>query len=222
MSYTIKIKNDSGSTQNWAGKEFAIAEEYTVPTDSNRTKYQNNEALLTAIGNNDAVVGDGSDYFTDINQGINWLKGYTDNPADTDGVPLSRTRAFANADNMRFRGTGVAATCTKTATTNVDYKLTENRFINGLEFIVKNHVFGDSAKFQVVDVDNLLGYGAGLVLDEFGTDWYIADDTQRQGPYILPYPALVNSGFYLRIVYNSVGTSTDVSLQVNYFLHKKT
>ena len=140
---------------------------------------------------------------------------------DSEGVPMQRARAFASADNMRFRGTGVSATCTKTTTTNVDYQITENRYINGLEFIVKDHVHGDSAHFQVVDVDNLLGYGAGTILDQFGTSWYLAEDVSRQGPYILPYPALINAGFYLRVAYTSVGTVNNVDLKINYFLHKK-
>ena len=93
MPYTIKIKNDSGSIQTWAGKEFAIAEEYTVPNDGNRVKYQNHEGLLTAIGNGDALVGDGSEYFTDINKAINWLKGITENPGI---VPLEIQRGVVS------------------------------------------------------------------------------------------------------------------------------
>lgn len=71
----IKIKNDSGSIVIWVGKEFTIGEEYTVPTDGNITKWQNNSVLLTAIANNDALVSNGVEYFSDINQSINWLKG---------------------------------------------------------------------------------------------------------------------------------------------------
>jgi hypothetical protein len=141
---------------------------------------------------------------------------------DSEGAILSRPRAFASADNMRFRGTGTQGTATKTTSSNIDLKVTETKFVNGLEMVAKNHVFGDSAHFQVVDVDNILGAGAGLVLDQFGTNWYLAEDVQRQGPYILPYPAQVLAGLYLRIVYNSVGTTDDVELKVNYFLHKKT
>lgn len=140
---------------------------------------------------------------------------------DTNGVPLTRYRAFANADNLKFRGTGQSGVATKNTTTNFDYKLTENRFVNGIEFVLNNQVFGDTAKFQVVDVDNILGYGAGLVLDEFGTNWNFASDTQRQGPYIIPYPALVNSGLYIRVIYNSVGTINNVDVRFNLFLHKK-
>lgn len=141
---------------------------------------------------------------------------------DPDGAVIARQRAFASADNMRFRGQGVSGTASKTATTSIDSLISETRFINGLEFIVRNQAFGDSAHFQVVDVDNILGYGAGVVLDQFGTSWFIASDCERQGPYILPYPAQVLGGLYLRIAYTSVGTVSDVDVKINYFLHKKT
>lgn len=90
MAYTIQIKNDSGSVQTWAGKEFSVGEEYTVPTDTNRIKYQTNSGLLTAIGDGAALVGDGTEYFSDVNQAIDWLKGHDTRPTDIDNVPYSR------------------------------------------------------------------------------------------------------------------------------------
>ena len=143
-------------------------------------------------------------------------------PKDSDGVPLARQRAFANDDGFRFRGKGISGTATKNATTNLDYKVTEARSINNVKLIYKNHVFGDTVKFQIVDVDNIYGYGAGLVLDEFGLDWNLEEDRQGQGQEMLPYRASIVTNLWIRIVYISVGTENDVSLRVNLYLHKKT
>lgn len=88
----VKIKNDSGSIVIWAGKEFAIDEEYVIPTDGNRVKWQNNSTLLIAIAASDALIGDGTSYLSDVNESLEWLKGNVVIPADTDGVPLSRTK----------------------------------------------------------------------------------------------------------------------------------
>lgn len=129
---------------------------------------------------------------------------------------------FSDSDGFRFRGKGISGTATKTASTNIDHKITEERYINGINVILKDQSFGDSLKFQIVDVDNIVGYGAGVVLDEFGTDWYVSDDTQTQGQIILPYPAKVISGLWIRIIYKSIGTTNDVSVLCNLFLHKKT
>lgn len=141
--------------------------------------------------------------------------------SDADGIELSRLRAFANSDGFRFRGKGISGTATKNTTSNIDYKLTEERYINGCNLILKNHAFGDSVKFQVIDIDNVIGYGNNVVLDEFGTDWYIAEDAQNQGVILLPYPAKILANLYIRIVYNSVGILLNVSVKCNLFLHKK-
>jgi hypothetical protein len=140
---------------------------------------------------------------------------------DSSGNAYTYLAPFASTANFRFRGYGMSGTATKNTTTNIDYKLLEQRYLNGCMLIIKNQVFGDKVKFQVVDVDNILGLGANTVLDEFGTDWYVSEDSQDQGMITIPYPAKIVAGLYIRIVYNSVGTENDVQLKCNLFLHKK-
>lgn len=141
---------------------------------------------------------------------------------DSSGNVYSYLAPFASSGNFRFRGKGISGTATKNTTSNIDYKLTEERYINGVDLFVKDSVWGDSVKFQVIDIDNILGYGANTVLDEFGTDWYIDPSICKQGQILLPYPAKIVTNLYIRIVYISVGTDVDVSLKANLFLHKKT
>ena len=140
--------------------------------------------------------------------------------SDAGGSTIVRTHAFNNTDDLKFRGTGVSGTATKNATSNIDYVMPENRFINGVDLLIKDHVWGDKIDFQVVDVDNILGYGAGVVLDEFGKDWYVDPDKCGQGQIRVEYPALVYAGLYIRIKYHSVGTVDDVLVKCNMFLHK--
>lgn len=150
-------------------------------------------------------------------------KGQANKPAlkrDTRGYSILRQAAFTDTEGMRFRGTGITGTATAGATTNIDYALPEDRYINGMEMFLTNHVDGDNITFQVVDVNNILGLGAGAVLDEFATNWYVAADESRQGHYLLSYPALLYQGLYVRIRYTSVG-GTNVTVRANLFLHKK-
>lgn len=126
-----------------------------------------------------------------------------------------------DADKVKFRGKGISFTATAGTTTSYDYKLIQSRLIDGTSLILKDHANGDSVKFQVVDVDNILGYGAGLVLDEFATDWYVASDRQSQGETRLPYSAEVVAGLYIRLVYTSTG-ATDVAVKCNLFAHAYT
>lgn len=138
---------------------------------------------------------------------------------DVNGNFIIRTGAFSSTEGMKFRGTGISTTVPNGTTHNFDYQLTENRFINGIHLILKNHVFGDTVSFQVVDKDGIMA-PAGTVLDEFGKDWNVSDETQSQGEVSVSYPALIITGLYIRIVYKSTG-ATDVLMRVNLFLHKK-
>lgn len=124
-----------------------------------------------------------------------------------------------NADKVKFRAKGLNFTATAGVDTSYDYKFTEARLIDGTQIILNNHVFGDSVSFKVVDVDNILGYGAGLVLDIFGENWYVASDKQDQGHIRVTYSAEVLAGLYLRVIYHSTG-STDVGVRCNMFAHK--
>lgn len=170
--------------------------------------------MWTRLRSDDSSNSDTSDFETNYKDSANEQMG------DSDGIQLTRSRAFSNSDGFRFRGKGITGTATKNDSSNIDYKLTEERYINGVNLILKDHVWGDSVKFQVVDKDGVY-YPAGTVLDEFGTDWYVDPAICAQGQIIIPYPAKVIANLYLRIVYSSVGTVNNVSLKANLFLHKK-
>lgn len=122
-----------------------------------------------------------------------------------------------SADKVKFRGVGVAFTASPGTTTTNDYKLTSARLIDGIQFLAKDHIFGDSVSVSVVDVDNVIGYGPGVVLDTFATGWFLSE-SQDQGQIRLPYSAEVISGLYLRVVYVSVGASS-VQVKYNLFAH---
>lgn len=130
-----------------------------------------------------------------------------------------RKVADADADKCHFKGFGISGTATAGTTTNIDYKLTEERLVYGGQAILKNHTFGDTLKFQVVDVDNILGYGAGAVLGEYMNSWYLAEDTQVQPTVMVDFPTKIMANLYFRIAYNSVG-ATNVSVCVNIFCFK--
>lgn len=129
-------------------------------------------------------------------------------------------KPFADAIGFRARLTGITGIATSGQVTNIDYKFTEPRFINGGKLILKNHVMGDSLKFQIVDKDNVFGYGSGIVLDEFVSNWNVAEDKQDQGDYLVSYLARVPTNIYLRLAYTSTG-ETDVAVALNLYLHKK-
>jgi hypothetical protein len=129
--------------------------------------------------------------------------------------------AFAYNGQYEVKATGYSGTATLGTTTNVDFAIgAEDRYINGISLFLKDHVWGDTLNLSVVDVDNIYGYGAGLVLKTFGINWNVNDQTQSQGSTIFNYVARIPAGIYIRIVYTSTGT-TDVKIRLNCLMHKK-
>ena len=127
---------------------------------------------------------------------------------------------LVNTDLFKLNAVGFSGVGTNGTTSNIDYKFSAIRYIRGLELILENHVPGDKVCLQIVDVDNLLGAGAGYVITEFADNWNIASDKQSQGLIMQPFRAKIPAGFYLRIEYHSTG-STDVNVRFNMVLDQK-
>jgi hypothetical protein len=70
----IYIKNLTDSAKDWGtGRTFDANEEYQVP-ENKVSLYAENSTFL-AILNIEARVGNSNEYFGDLNEQINWLKG---------------------------------------------------------------------------------------------------------------------------------------------------
>lgn len=139
---------------------------------------------------------------------------------DSTGLPISKQAAFANSEGMRFRGVSFGGIAINSSSTDIDFKITEERYINGGFLVLKDQSFGDTFTFQIVDIDNITGYGAGVILDQFITNYYVNVSSSMQNEILLDYPAKIIAGLYLRLKYNSVGTN-NVAIGCNLYLHKK-
>lgn len=129
---------------------------------------------------------------------------------------------FALNTEYEAKAKGYVGTATAGTTTNVDFAVgAEDRYIDGVRIILINHDAGDTMSFQVVDVDNVMGYGAGTVLKEFGTSWNVDHEKCDQGANVYNFLARLYAGLYIRIVYTSAG-ATNVTVKVNVRLFKKT
>lgn len=93
----IKVRNDSGSTVVWCGKEFTPNEEYNVPTDNNRSKWQNNVDFSQAVLSGDAKIGDGGVFFDDANEGLQWLLGTNALQAEITTISAGTTPSWSGS-----------------------------------------------------------------------------------------------------------------------------
>ena len=135
-----------------------------------------------------------------------------------------RSSGVTESGGLRARLVGTHfGTATKNSTTDFDWQMVniswigQNKqcYFNGVEYYAKDAEVGDKITFQVVDVDGLV-YPAGTVLEEFATGWPVMPDTNND---ILLYKAKMIPGFYIRIKYESVSTTTDVKLACGIYRH---
>jgi hypothetical protein len=125
-----------------------------------------------------------------------------------------------SAKDLNVNLTGHKFVAAANTPTSCDFVVTDDYLIDGAEINVINSNIGDTITAQVIDKDNVMGYGANLVLRQFVTDWYVNPSTTQQIEYTSRYPAKIFAGLYLRIIYKSTHESTPADVIVNYNLHK--
>jgi hypothetical protein len=109
--------------------------------------------------------------------------------------------------------------CIVPAGTEVDLDLiiTDDMLITGAWVITIGSEFGDTAKFQVIDIYGVYTGTPGTVLNSFIEGWNMVGDVNIHMD--MQYPAKIYAGLALRLKYTSFG-ATDVKLAANWKLHK--
>lgn len=138
-------------------------------------------------------------------------------PSGTLYSPLNVLGYGAKDLNAAF--VGQMFTAAKGVMTTQDLQIVDDLLVDGGVIIADGVVFGDTIDCQVVDVDNVFGYGAGVVLGQYITNWYLTTGNSRWD-FTIPYPAKLLAGLYVRINYHSIGTEIDVKVAINYKFHK--
>ena len=150
---------------------------------------------------------------------------------DGEGAVIYKRKVFDDPDNFRARFTGLIGQATAGQSTNIELQIAAERYINGVRLILDGHTVDDTLHFEIVDKD---GIGVALgwytqqqfdamgeyVADRFGQDWNIDHTIATQPDVIVPYPAKIYAGLYVRIIYNSAGQS-NVKVKANLYLHWK-
>lgn len=136
--------------------------------------------------------------------------------------------ALTEGNSLRARLIGIFnQTITKNGTRTLDWEIPQlsyqgtdkQAYMDGINYYAKDAEVGDHMVFQVIDIDNVLGYGANTVLDEFGHEWAVMPDS---GVDIRLYKAKLIAGLYIRIMYESTGNTNDVKFVCNLYRHMDT
>lgn len=124
-------------------------------------------------------------------------------------------------DNLRLRYTGIAFSVTAGSSGAYEYKLPEDRKINGSQLFLQNHVFGDYVLFKAVDKDNILGLGENYLIDTFADNFWVDPNRCAQDHYVCNYSAFLLKDLYIVLEYYSTGGS-NVDVKCILQLHKVT
>jgi len=160
---------------------------------------------------------------------------------DADGLEVAKADICAWIQSIAFHrrelddiagdsvyGKTVSGTATYGQTINIDLELAEPFYIQGGIARAKGQVgTGDKICCQVVDVNNVLGYGADTVLDEYETDYDVSgfDDVLGKEDirgHNVKYEdgALLPAGVFLRAICTNTATAGSAKYLVKYFLRR--
>jgi hypothetical protein len=135
---------------------------------------------------------------------------------DADGRIVTSPEVQSDSKALLVTGTYM------TALANADTYSPSLKFTDWVEFfgvkygLVGGHV-GDWADLEIVDIDNLLGYGEGLVVAKYGSEVHFVPNDQ--GTLVFQFKKDVPPGLYLRVKYHNTGAEA-VSFVINYFLRR--
>lgn len=210
-----KFKNNKLEVDTWCGQSIEVGEYYTLQA-SEYSIWANNDKVLEDIASGNGIINDGTTDIIPTSEAINFLK-------DLTAKPVTLSTPFAEANGFKARWKGFKGTALKNSTTDIDFAIgAEDRYINGGSILLVGATEGDTFCYQIVDKDNIFGYGAGVVLDEFVKDWQVDPTVQNQGLYETTFLARIYAGLYIRVKYTSVSTILDVTVKLNLLLNKKT
>jgi len=101
-------------------------------------------------------------------------------------------------------------------TTNFNHSYLSDVYLEGIKlYIGETSIDGDYVEFEVVDVDNILGYGENFVVSKMAETKYVRANQE----YLRISDAIktVPQGFYMRLKYISTGTQ-NVILYLDHLL----
>lgn len=113
---------------------------------------------------------------------------------------------------------------------DINFQITQERFINGGSMCVKNAEIGDYIVAEVKDVDGVLPeYVRPLICESWPTvvRYIVKKYIEVQGEYSVinintfPLTAKIPAGLYMNLVYHAVNAGTDRKFVLNYHLTKK-
>ena len=140
---------------------------------------------------------------------------------DSNGNVVTKNDPFGAKSNYHFRGTGASCLVAANTITACEMTITYSHVkFNGIQLLGGS--LGDKVNLKVLDTATgtytLVNVGTAIpnaVLDQFGFDWNVTDNTKE----ILPYVADLYTG--MRVVTESNNSGSQKTVYINYYIHEE-
>lgn len=187
------------------------------------TKNLNCQYRVPAEGGYDLYGPDGGVFMwvISLRPGVNDadIDDFEDNHKAAFNFPVGTRQYTFPTSDYEFAPKIVQDTCPAGSTKAVLLVVDENLRLNGGKMVTDgNAVFGDWIECQLIDHDNLLGYGVDTVLKNWIPKW-VVDWKNCSEMIVTPYIGAPPTGMYLRFTYHSVGAQP-VGFAVNLWSHR--
>ena len=223
----IKIIIDSTHSINLSEGQFV-----DLIKDFSYKEIAKSRDLAEKIMKGTVIINSGSTDLSKIDA-IDLIRGFAEElPTDNEGNIIIREKPFKDDDGFRKRIKGYKTTVNAKGDTEVMFEITEERWMDGIELIMKGHKTGDNIKFITLDTTGIYegkyyppGTPLPFALDQFGDEYYVAEDTQRQGRIESNFLARLLPGMAIKMIYTGTAETqveNGVSLYFNLFAYIKT
>lgn len=108
---------------------------------------------------------------------------------------------------LDIRSSGIVD-CAENQTTEIDLYIPEDRYLTGIEYVLKGGQIGDSATLQIIY--------QGAVVRQIASDILVLDGLYRYESY----RAEIFSGMTIKVIYKNIGTMS-AKFGFNAILHKQ-
>jgi hypothetical protein len=210
----IQVKNNKEAEDTWCGQTIQPTEYYTIqPTELNR--WQSDDKVLQDITNLDLIVSNGVSDIANISDAVDYLKANIIKKVQTRFEDEDKVLHLACGTSTFSGGEAVINLVIPGEFTGVDPETCNGRFAAGGYAFIDAFSFGDKVhKVEVIDVDDLFGYGANFVVKVYHDNdvsienqgWLFWPEPVGAAVEIEPigYYGFIPSGLTLRITAKSI------------------
>ena len=218
MIKTLKNTTQSQIFISDTGQYIEASENFTIDS-SQYTLYANSSSVISLIGDGTIVVSDGTSDLN-ISEGVNLIQ---------DSYPKEVTTQKEKTDITLKMASGKKAS-NSSGYVELDVKVQgtpgsgDGRYVQGGTAWFLVHHPDDHFKVYIIDVDNIMGYGAGFQVGSYcdtGADaGFYAEPDGKVHVDSMGFFGFIPSGLYLRMI-GQCGDGTADTIYMNIIWGKK-